>query len=93
MGMHKAATDGTAWRCKVPGVKLATKTGTGQWRNKNMQLNVAWFVGFAPLDNPEVAIAVLVEGTVPQDDVQGGLNAAPIAEKVLRKYFQQEQSQ
>ena len=92
-GMNKSATDGTGWRCKVPGVQLASKTGTGQWRNNNMQLHVAWFVSFAPLDNPEVAIAVLVEGTVPQDEVQGGLNAAPIAQKVLRKYFEQGQSQ
>ncbi|MFP6900127.1 MAG: penicillin-binding transpeptidase domain-containing protein, partial [Opitutales bacterium] len=59
----------------------------------NMKLSIAWFVAFAPQDNPEVAIVVLVEGTVPQDDVQGGLNAAPIAQNVLRKYFEQQQSQ
>ena len=87
-GMNLAAEQGTARRCKVPGIRLAGKTGTGQWRSNNMELNLAWFIAFAPLDDPEVAIAVLVEGTVPQDNVQGGLNAATVAGKVLRKYFE-----
>lgn len=87
-GMAQAAERGTARRCKVPGVRLAGKTGTGQWRSNNMKLNLAWFVGFAPLKDPEVAIAVLIEGTVPQDRVQGGLNGATVAGKVLRKYFE-----
>ena len=53
-----------------------------------MKLNLAWFIGFAPLKNPEVAVAVLVEGVVPQDNIQGGLTAAPVAQKVLQKYFE-----
>ena len=44
-----------------------------------MNLNLAWFVGFAPVEKPEVAIATLVEGVIPQDQVQGGLTATPIA--------------
>ncbi len=86
-GMAKSAAVGTARRCKIPGVKIAGKTGTGEWRNNNMTLNLAWFTGFAPLQNPEVAVAVLVEGVVPQDNIQGGLTAAPVAQKVLQKYF------
>ena len=42
-----------------------------------MELNLAWFIGFAPVKNPEVAIAVLVEGVIPQDHIQGGLTATP----------------
>ena len=86
-GMIQATTDGTARRCRIEGVDIAGKTGTGQWRNHNMKLNLAWFVGFAPADDPRVAISVLVEGVIPQDQVQGGLTAAPIARDILAAYF------
>ena len=36
-----------------------------------MNLNLAWFVGFAPVEKPEVAVATLIEGVIPQDQVQG----------------------
>ena len=87
--MHLATTDGTAHRCRIEGIDIAGKTGTGQWRNDNMKLNLAWFVGFAPLDDPEVAIAVLIEGIIPQDDIQGGLTATPVARDILKAYFDQ----
>ena len=86
-GMAKSASTGTARRCKVNGAKVAGKTGTGQWRNNNMQLSLAWFIGFAPLDKPEVAIAILIEGVVPQDNIQGGITATPVARKIFQAYF------
>ncbi|MBU62365.1 MAG: hypothetical protein CMI26_07670 [Opitutae bacterium] len=86
-GMRKSASIGTARRIKVLGIDIAGKTGTGQWRNNNMKLNVAWFIGFAPVEKPEVAVAVLVEGIVPQDNIQGGLTATPVAQKMLQAYF------
>ena len=86
-GMLKATEYGTARRCKIKGISIAGKTGTGQWRNHNMNLNLAWFVGFAPVEKPEVAIATLVEGVIPQDNVQGGLTATPIARELLEAYF------
>ena len=86
-GMQKSASVGTARRVKVSGINIAGKTGTGQWRNNNMKLNVAWFIGFAPADKPEVAIAVLIEGIVPQDNIQGGLTATPVAQQMLQAYF------
>ena len=86
-GMALATTNGTARRCKIEGVEVAGKTGTGQWRNRNMELNLAWFIGFAPVKNPEVAIAVLVEGVIPQDHIQGGLTATPVAKDILSAYF------
>ena len=88
-GMHAATTNGTAHRCRIEGIDIAGKTGTGEWRNHNMKLNIAWFVGFAPLDDPEVAIAVLIEGIIPQDKIQGGLTATPVARDILKAYFDQ----
>ena len=87
-GMQLATTDGTAHRCKIEGIDIAGKTGTGQWRNHNMKLNLAWFVGFAPVEKPEVAIAVLIEGIIPQDKIQGGLTATPVARDILKAYFE-----
>ena len=52
-----------------------------------MQLSLAWFIGFAPLEKPEVAIAILIEGVVPQDNIQGGITATPVAQKILQAYF------
>ena len=90
-GMHDATTKGTAKRCKIKGIEIAGKTGTAQWRNHNMQLNLAWFIGFAPVKNPEVAIAVLIEGILPQDHIQGGLTATPVARDILLAYFNKKQ--
>ena len=42
---------------------------------------------FCPLENPEVAIAVLIEGIIPQDKIQGGLTATPVARDILQAYF------
>ena len=86
-GMHLATIRGTARRCQIEGISIAGKTGTGQWRNRNMELNLAWFIGFAPVEKPRVAIAVLVEGVIPQDQIQGGLTATPVAREILAAYF------
>ena len=74
------------------GIDVAGKTGTAQWRNHNMKLSLAWFIGFAPIKDPEVAIAVLIEGIVPQDHIQGGLTAAPVAKEILQAYFDKQNS-
>jgi penicillin-binding protein 2 len=86
-GMLEATVKGTAKRCKIDGIAIAGKTGTAQWRNHNMKLSLAWFIGFAPVKNPQVAIAVLVEGVIPQDHIQGGLTATPVARDILQAYF------
>ena len=86
-GMKEATVRGTAKRCKIEGVSIAGKTGTAQWRNHNMKLSLAWFIGFAPIEDPQVAIAVLVEGVIPQDHIQGGLTATPVAKDILQAYF------
>lgn len=71
---------GTATAAALPGIDVAGKTGTpvfvDGWETHG------WFIGFAPYERPEVAIVVLVlEG-------QGKTDAAPVAGKVLAKYFE-----
>jgi penicillin-binding protein 2 len=75
--------------------KLAGKTGTAQKAiydekgNFEGNLNYAWFIGFAPYDNPEIAVAIILEGTAPGEEYGGGAMAAPVAGAVFKKYFDQ----
>ncbi|RJQ31827.1 MAG: peptidoglycan glycosyltransferase [Actinobacteria bacterium] len=73
--MTKVVDQGTGQAANLGYNKVAGKTGTAEVYGMRPH---AWFVGFAPADNPTIAIAVLVEnvGT-------GGANAAPIAKQIL----------
>ena len=93
-GMRDAVLSGTAWRARMPGVEVAAKTGTAQVASANLvapnnedrpyELRThAWFVGFAPFDDPQIAIAVVVE-----HGGAGGAAAAPIGGEILRTYFE-----
>ncbi len=78
-GMHQVVNGGTGWLGKVPGIDMAGKTGTAQ--NPHGEPH-AWFMGFAPYNHPEVAIAVVLENAG-----SGGGHAAPVARKFLEMYF------
>jgi penicillin-binding protein 2 len=85
-GMKAAATTGTARLVKVDGLTIAGKTGTAQIVVHGEHLTLAWFVGFAPIENPQVAIAVVVEGTSPDDEYAGGTIAAPVARSFFAEW-------
>lgn len=61
--------------------RVAGKTGTAQTKNKT-RIN-SFFVGFAPTDNPRIAILVLIENAE-----EGSLNTLPVAKEVLRWYYE-----
>lgn len=77
---------------RVPGVRIAGKTGTAQkdvWKDgKKGKINYGWFICFAPAENPEVAIAVVAEGEILGEAYAGGTYAAPVASAILKKYFE-----
>ncbi|MBI4499215.1 MAG: penicillin-binding protein 2 [Chloroflexi bacterium] len=84
--MRQAAASGTGTLAQVPGVTVAGKTGTAEFSKlagSREHLTHGWFLGFAPFDNPEVAIVTFVERG------RGAQDAAPIAGKILRSYFEQ----
>ncbi|MEO7414664.1 MAG: penicillin-binding transpeptidase domain-containing protein [Opitutaceae bacterium] len=87
-----ASTLTTVKALRVPGVRIAGKTGTAQkdvWKDgKTGTINYAWFICFAPAENPEIAIAVTVEGDTIGEAYAGGTYAAPIASAILKKYFE-----
>ncbi len=81
--MIETVDAGTATPAQIPGMKVAGKTGTAQ--SSPERPPYAWFVSFAPADNPEVAVAVLVEDAgVERDAISGSGLAAPIARSVMQ---------
>jgi cell division protein FtsI/penicillin-binding protein 2 len=63
-------------------VTVAGKTGTAPALDGS-RVTHAWFVGYAPVDAPEVALVIFLKrGT-------GGADAAPLAARILRQYFAQ----
>ncbi|MFC1564077.1 penicillin-binding protein 2 [candidate division KSB1 bacterium] len=74
---------GTAKRVRAVGVPVGGKTGTAQTGTEQIKReDHAWFIAFAPFDDPEIAICVFVE-----NGGGGSANAAPVATAVLKKYF------
>jgi peptidoglycan glycosyltransferase len=81
--MELVVTSGTGRSAQIPGVQVAGKTGTAQ--HAEGAAPHAWFIGFAPAQNPQVAVAVVVEdGGSAGSEATGGRVAAPIARDVMR---------
>jgi peptidoglycan glycosyltransferase len=81
--MVSAVSEGIANRAAVPGVQVAGKTGTAELGNG---ANNSWFTGFAPANNPQVGVTIVMEGV----DITTGAqltspNAKRIFEAVLNK--------
>ncbi|RMH73245.1 MAG: penicillin-binding protein 2 [Gemmatimonadetes bacterium] len=76
---------GTARRARIKGIEVCGKTGTSQ--NPHGE-DHAWFIAYAPYENPEIALAIVVE-----NGGSGGRVAAPLAQKVLQAYFEADHHQ
>ncbi len=89
-GMLGVVEEGTGARSRVPGVAIGGKTGTAQVVKKGEEKrhadlkDHAWFASFAPVDDPRIAVVVLVE-----NGGFGGLVAAPVAKAVYEAAFQE----
>jgi len=77
--MISVVQGGTGTAAQIPGIQVAGKTGTAETGVSHVY--TAWFVCFAPADNPQVAVAVVLEQ---QANGFGGAVAAPIAKLVLQ---------
>ena len=78
-GLRQTILEGTGWRANIKELAVAGKTGTAQ--NPQGETH-AWFIGFAPYEDPEICITVFLE-----NGGEGGEVAAPIARAMLEKYF------
>jgi peptidoglycan glycosyltransferase len=81
--MESVVSHGTGTAAQIPGTTVAGKTGTAQ--HATGQPPHAWFGAFAPVENPKVAVAVVVEdGGNAGNEATGGTVAAPIAKAVMQ---------
>jgi len=80
-GMRRVVQEpgGTGGLARIRGIESAGKTGTAENPHGD---DHAWYVGFAPFDNPKIAVAVLIENAG-----YGGSKAAPVAGAVMREYL------
>ncbi|GII56165.1 penicillin-binding protein A [Planotetraspora thailandica] len=80
--MVNVVRSGTGTAAQIPGITVAGKTGTAE--TSPGKPSHAWFISFAPADNPKVAVAVFVESGSAGTDASGGTIAAPIARDVMQ---------
>jgi len=86
--MQLVVSDGSARSAQIDGVSVAGKTGTAQ--HAPGRPPHAWFIGFAPAEDPRVAVAVVVEdGGNIGSEATGGAISAPIARDVMRAVLRQ----
>jgi penicillin-binding protein 2 len=95
-GLRRSVTEGrnVAARDACSGLSIAGKTGTAEFgpniitpEGKITRQSHSWFVGFAPYENPEIAVVVLLEGTGDLDDGSATL-AVPAVTQIMQSYFQ-----
>lgn len=87
--MKSVVDNGTGKPAQIPGVSVAGKTGTAD--NAPGKAPHAWFIGFAPANNPKVAVAVIIEhGGVAGNETTGGLAAAPVGKAVMQAVLAQQ---
>jgi peptidoglycan glycosyltransferase len=76
--MTSAVDNGIAKGAAVPGVKVAGKTGTAELGDSG--LNNSWFTGFAPANDPQVAVTIVMESV---DVLTGAQLTSPNAKKIF----------
>jgi penicillin-binding protein 2 len=76
------SSDGTGHRAAVRALSVAGKTGTAEYDTPRGRRKRAWFIGFAPYEQPTIALSVLFE-----DADSGGHTAAPVAGQILAGVF------
>lgn len=84
--MERVVTEGTGTAATVPGVRVAGKTGTAQ---AGEGASYPWFIGFAPIDSPGIAVAVMFEPLPSSGDSDtGGRVAAPVAAELIARWLE-----
>jgi peptidoglycan glycosyltransferase len=81
--MSDVVREGTGVGAALEGIEVAGKTGTAEL-NIAQRINQPWFIGFAPVRSPKVAVAVTLE-RIQGPQSQGGAVAAPIAKVVMQE--------
>jgi penicillin-binding protein A len=75
--MEGVVSGGTGTAAQISGIRVGGKTGTGETGRQGR--NTTWFIAFAPVDDPKVAVAVVLQN----QSGTGGSTAAPIAKQIM----------
>lgn len=75
--LSSVVSRGTGYKAKVKGIKVAGKTGTSE---NPHGADHAWFIGFAPVDEPEICVCVMLENAG-----QGSSAAAPLCGRIIKE--------
>ena len=78
LALADVVSRGTAAGAQIQGLTIAGKTGTAQ---VNGQLDNAWFVGYAPANDPKIVVAIIIEEGL------HGSTAARVATKLMERYL------
>lgn len=79
--MTTVVDSGTGYNAKIQGMNVAGKTGTAENETKNKEHT--WFVGFAPADDPQIAVAIICE----YSGNTGGGDCAPVAAQLFKAWL------
>ncbi len=77
-GMRRAVTDGTCRAANIPGIEVCGKTGTAQNKGRDHSA----FIGFAPMNNPKIAVGVYVE-----NGGWGATYGVPLGALIMEQYL------
>lgn len=81
--------DGTGRLVQIEGLNIAGKTGTADFKVHGKGVNLAWFIGCAPIEDPRIAVAVMLEGSSSTASVYGGSSAGPVAKDIFLEFIEQ----
>lgn len=86
--LESVVREGSGKKCYIPGYKVGGKTGTAQKYDENHQVirdrHISSFIGFAPADNPQIVVLIVVDEPNVAVDF-GSIVAAPYVKKVLEE--------
>lgn len=82
--MRAVVTEGTGTQLAGLPVTMAGKTGTAEISSVDNDRSHSWFIGFTNIDNPELVISIIIEGS----DGTDGARAVPIVHQIFSAYYQ-----
>lgn len=85
-GLESCAKIGTGRLIKIDTMRVAAKTGTAQKRVAGGTIELGWMIAFAPVENPQIAIAVILESQEIDANFGGGIQASPVIKAVLEAW-------
>ncbi|MDR1665924.1 MAG: hypothetical protein LBR62_02675 [Puniceicoccales bacterium] len=88
-GMEASVESGSCRMTRLDGVRIAGKSSTSQVQVKGQSSfkHIAWFVGFAPVENPQIALSVMIEQTDLGEPFWGSKKAVPVARDIFSDVF------